>query len=92
MKKLYQILIILTFLIALFFLCKWVNSIIPRYEWKERIEILEVGDEINFKENSEIFCSNTISVYKYLRKAKYRFVYNNGNIGVCYIKEKIRIK
>ncbi|MCK5022783.1 MAG: hypothetical protein KAS04_01285 [Candidatus Aenigmarchaeota archaeon] len=39
MKTKYKICIILTFLIAIFFLGKWVNEVRPKYEWQESIYV-----------------------------------------------------
>jgi len=52
MKKLQPILIIITFLIAVFFFVKWVNDVRPRHEWQESIR--EVGF-MNFSRDDE-FC------------------------------------
>jgi len=41
MNKIYKLLIVLTFLIGLFFLGKYMWTKIPRYEWQKRIWIAE---------------------------------------------------
>jgi hypothetical protein len=106
MKKFTTICIVITTIIALFFLVRWINDIRPRYEWQEKIEICTTGT-LKQEHNSSF-------AYNPAEKTTYYWcgywLYFNGwdrckeivvsknmsspiqNITACYKKEKVRIK
>ena len=82
MKQPYKILIVITFLIACFFLIKWANEVRPRYEIREQIIELEcVKSDCLFPETQ----GKVISFYCVDN-------WDNWYDRICYIKEKVRIK
>ena len=85
MNKKYQILILITFLIAIFFFAKWIYGVVPRYEVKE--EILKCDDYVFNKNQINCLDDGGIEFYKsYENVIDY---FHNGHN--CYIKYKERI-
>ena len=95
MKKLNTTLLIITTLIttliAIFFLCEWVNDVRPRYEWKERIEVVEFLEEITFDHDCDgkanVFCEGDVLIQDCLGIVTNFY----EEPSFCYIKEKVRI-
>ena len=78
MEKTYKNLIIITFLIAAFFMARWVWNAWPRYEWQEKIIEKRCSmDSICWGLGGESDCFQQE---------------NEGGEVFCYIKEKVRIK
>ena len=96
-NKTQNTLIVITFLIACFFMGQWLWDNIPRYETQERIEFCkgEYKDCIN--EECTRYYSHTCSHWARYKLENAVFCqYDESDVALrnnatCYIKEKVRI-
>ena len=81
-------LVLITFLIAVFFLGQYLWERIPRYKWQERIDTY---DKIENDKVGRIVYERRGNVIYGVNESKYDYCEDYGEIVVCYIKEKVRI-